>query len=149
MSYLKEQLFRLTESVLAAGGFELIEIAVKGSSRKPLIQFFIDRRGGLTIDHCAQASADIQAALDAADFGLDDYRLEVSSPGTDRLLKTRRDFERNLGRNVRVTYRDEAGLKEMDGVIDSIRDDGLLVAGEEAVMIPWDRMAYAKLRLKW
>jgi len=135
--------------VLAAGGFEIIEIAVKGSGRRPLIQFAIDRKGGLTIDHCAQASRTIQSVLDVAGLGLDDYRLEVSSPGTDRLLKTRKDFERNAGRMVRVAYREEAGLKEMEGVIDSVRDDGLLVAGEKTVTLPWDCITYAKILLKW
>ncbi|MBN1896013.1 ribosome maturation factor RimP [bacterium] len=149
MSSLQERLIRLTESLLAAGGFELVEIAVKGHGRSLLIQFFIDRKGGLTIDHCAQASANIQAVLDGVDLGLEDYRLEVSSPGTDRPLKTRRDFERNLGRNVRVAYRGEKGMTEADGLVDAVRDDGLLIAGEKTVVIPWDAVAYAKIRLKW
>jgi ribosome maturation factor RimP len=149
MYSLKEQLIRLTEGVLATGGFELIEVAVKGSGRRPLIQVFIDRKGGLTIDHCTQASQAIQAVLDDAGLDLGDYRLEVSSPGTDRLLKTRRDFERNLGRKVRMAYREEAGLKELEGVIDSVRDDGLVVAGEKTVTLPWDSIAYAKILLKW
>jgi ribosome maturation factor RimP len=76
-------------------GYELVDLE---SSRSGLLRIFIDSPRGITVEDCAKVSNHFTRAF--AVEGIDYERLEVSSPGLDRPLKTLADFERFAGRDV-------------------------------------------------
>ena len=89
-------------------GCELLEIEFHGG----LLRITLDHPDGVTLEHCQNFSKQASAVLDLEDFGSGSYVLEVSSPGLDRKLYGPRDYERFLGRLVRVTFRvPETGRK--------------------------------------
>jgi len=100
----KPELIGLLEPVVAAAGYELVEIEFSPASARALLRVYIDRRDAehVTIDDCAAASAAISGVLDAADPIERAYELEVSSPGFDRPLRTRAHFERFAGGEAKV-----------------------------------------------
>ena len=75
----------------------------------------IDRRDGapVTVDDCARASRAIEARLDGGAVIAERYRLEVSSPGVERPLRTAADFRRFAGRRVSVVSPDLGGRVEV------------------------------------
>ena len=75
--------------------YELVDLE---SSRSGLLRIFIDSPRGITVEDCAKVSNHLTRAF--AVEGIDYERLEVSSPGLDRPLKTLGDFERFAGRDV-------------------------------------------------
>lgn len=95
---------KLVAEVIAGSETELVDLEVKGGKNNPVIRVFLDEPGGISIDRCVALSRDLTDLIDMQDFLLRNYRLEVSSPGIDRPLKSRRDFERNIGREVDITY---------------------------------------------
>ena len=94
-------------------GFELVELQVSGGGR--LLRVFIDRPGGITLDHCAEVSRHLTRLL--AVEGIDYERLEVSSPGLDRALRKAVDFARFAGSNIDVRMRtpDASGRRHFTG----------------------------------
>jgi ribosome maturation factor RimP len=87
--------------LVAATGCELVHAEWKGGA----LVLFIDRLpAGVSLADCEHVAKLASALLDVLDFGQGRYVLEVSSPGLDRQLYRPRDFERFLGRLVRVTY---------------------------------------------
>jgi len=78
-------------------GYELVDLE---SSRSGLLRIFIDSARGITVEDCAKVSNHLTRAF--AVEGIDYERLEVSSPGLDRPLKTLGDFERFAGRDVTI-----------------------------------------------
>lgn len=88
--------------VLAGYGLELADLELKGEGRRQVLRIFIDKPGGVTLDDCAEVSRDVSALLEVEDPIEGAYTLEVSSPGLDRPLKKPRDFERHIGRLVRI-----------------------------------------------
>jgi ribosome maturation factor RimP len=92
------------KDVARASGCELLACEFKGS----VLRLVIDRPEGVTIDDCQQVSKQASALLDVADFGSNRYLLEVSSPGLDRKFYSTEDYERYLGRKIRITWRDPA-----------------------------------------
>ena len=78
-------------------GYELVDLE---SSRSGLLRIFIDSPRGITVEDCAKVSNHLTRAF--AVEGIDYERLEVSSPGLDRPLKTLGDFERFSGRDVTI-----------------------------------------------
>lgn len=92
---------------LSGLGFDLVELRMGGTARRPHITVRIDRSADpehqVTVDDCARASRALEAWLDQASVGAGGrYILEVSSPGLDRPLRTAADWRRFTGRPVDV-----------------------------------------------
>ena len=110
----------VAERTLAGMGFELVDARASGSGR--FLSIFIDRPGGITVDHCAEVSRQLSRVFEVE--GIDYDRLEVSSPGLDRPLRKAADFERFAGSKVDVKMRrpDESGRKRFVGLLSGARD---------------------------
>lgn len=96
-------------AVAGQAGCELIHAEFRGGT----LRIFLDRPEGVTLDDCTRVSKEVSALLDVLDFGRGRYTLEVSSPGLDRPLYRTADYERFVGRLIRLTRRDpETRAKE-------------------------------------
>ncbi|MFO7764811.1 MAG: ribosome maturation factor RimP [Pelovirga sp.] len=83
-------------------GFELVDIEYRREPQGWVLRFFLDKKGGITLDDCAMASRQISSLLDVEDIIPTAYHLEVSSPGLARPLKKRTDFDRFSGQQIKV-----------------------------------------------
>jgi ribosome maturation factor RimP len=110
----------VAEMTLAGMGFELVDARASGGGRH--LSIFIDRAGGITVDHCAEVSRQLSRVFEVE--GIDYDRLEVSSPGLDRPLRKAADFERFAGNKVDVKMRtpDASGRKRFAGVLRGAQD---------------------------
>ena len=99
---LRESIEKLVTPYLKLQGAELVELQLSGSPRRQTLRIDVDRMNGLTVDECARLSRGIADVLDTHDPIGGRYVLEVSSPGLDRPLKSDRDYERAVGRTVKV-----------------------------------------------
>jgi ribosome maturation factor RimP len=109
---LKEKLFGLLEPVVSDLGYELLDIEFSSAGRSSLVRVYLDRTDGdaVGLDDCERASRAIGATLDIADPIGHEYRLEVSSPGFDRPLRTAAHFARFAGSEARIEL-----AKPLDG----------------------------------
>ncbi len=89
------------ESTLAGLGYELVDLERSGKGL--FLCIFIDKPGGVNVDDCAAVSHHVTRWLAVENIDYD--RLEVSSPGLDRLLKKERDFVRFTGQKARIRLR--------------------------------------------
>jgi len=94
-------LHALLERTLAGLGYELVDLERSGKGR--LLRVFIDKAGGVNVEDCASVSHHLNRLL--AVEGVNYDRLEVSSPGLDRLLRKERDFVRFTGQKARIKLR--------------------------------------------
>ncbi len=136
--------------VLETAGYDLVEIKLVVSHGRRTLRIFIDKPGGVNVGDCATASRAISAVLDESDLLDGRYFLEVSSPGAERALRGREDFERFAGRKARLRVRsEEKGLEVVDGTIGDLDGDTLkfeLVDGT-VIAVPLGRIAGANLSL--
>jgi len=91
----------LLEATLGGMGYELVGVERPAKGR--LLRIYIDKPGGVTVDDCAAVSHQVSRVLAVENVNYD--RLEVSSPGLDRLLKGERDFVCFAGQRARVRTR--------------------------------------------
>jgi ribosome maturation factor RimP len=99
----------LVEPVCRAHGLELVQVAIATDHGHSVLRVTIDRPGselgagaGVSLADCQAVSRDLGPALDVHDAVRGSYRLEVSSPGLDRPLVKKPDFERFAGREIKV-----------------------------------------------
>ena len=91
----------LLETTVTGMGYELA--GVEHPARGGLLRVYIDKPGGVNVDDCAAVSHQLTRMLAVENVNYD--RLEVSSPGLDRLLRKERDFARFTGQKARVKMR--------------------------------------------
>lgn len=149
---LSTRLDGIVRPIVQSLGLELVEIAFFGRGKKGLLRITIDRDGGIGVEECERVSKLVGHALDAADPIEYAYRLEVSSPGLDRPLKTRDDFIKYRGRLAKITTRipvegervQVGRLGELDG--DVLR---LVVSENRETRIALGDIARARLEVEW
>jgi ribosome maturation factor RimP len=138
------------ERLAGSRGIDLVDVVLKGAGSHRFLQVFLDRKGGISIDECADASRELSAWIDLRFPDAGSHRLEVSSPGLDRPLKTAKDFERNLGRSVTVEWTSEGKTRQSVGVLQSAGDETVTLADGKLIFdIPIERIVRAKIKLKW
>lgn len=136
---------------LEAEGFELVLAEYYAAGSRSLLRLRIDRPGGVTVEECAQVSQHIGAWLDVIDPFPGPYRLEVSSPGVNRPLVRREDFERFAGQTARIIFREASGQrKTVVGVLQGIQEDVVRVmTGEDLYCIEFPAISKAQLQYRW
>jgi len=133
----------LVTPVVEGAGFELVEVTFGRESGTRVLRVTVDRPGSsLDLDTIAELAGKVSRRLDLEGFTPGPYRLEVSSPGIERLLKRREEFEQFLGSQVKV---------KSHGFIDNVRNHtGELVSADaEAIVIATEggerRVDYAEI----
>jgi ribosome maturation factor RimP len=141
---LRERLIALIEPVVADLGCELVELDLSPG----LVRIFVDRAAGVRIEDCEQVSREVSALLDVEDPIPTAYRLEVSSPGADRVLRTRAHFERFVGSRVWVELKvaREGGRRRYTGRLAGVADEGIALAvDDQTVSVEFREIGKAKL----
>jgi len=139
----------LLERTLPGMGYELVD--VQASSKGRLVRVFIDKPEGIDVEDCARVS-DHLTRLFAVE-NVDYERLEVSSPGLDRLLRKSADFERFAGENAQVRLRTMLdNRRNFTGTLRGVRDGNVMLetdAGTSA--LPLDAIERARLvpKIDW
>jgi ribosome maturation factor RimP len=124
-------LYGLLERSVVSLGYEMVDLEV--SNRGKLLRLFIDKPEGINIDDCVFVSNQIGNVL-AIENDIDYDRLEVSSPGLDRLLKKEADFIRFTGERIKVKLRMPVeGRKNFVGVLRGLQQGELLIECESTV----------------
>jgi ribosome maturation factor RimP len=126
---LMDKLFKMVNTELSMMGFELIDLEFVGKS----LRLTIDKPGGVTLGDCVSVTRRVSLLLDAEDPIASNYRLEVSSPGLNRKLKTAREFEHFSGRRAKVQT--EEGI--FRGTITALKGENVIfdVEGSEVSVV--------------
>lgn len=134
---------RLLDTTVSGLGYELVEWERSGKGN--LLRLFVDKTGGINVDDCAQISQHLSRVL--AVEGVNYERLEVSSPGLDRILRTARDFERFAGEKVRVKLRImQNGQRYFTGILRTV-NDGKLGLDVDGTLFEFELGGVEKTRL--
>ena len=150
------ELERRIEGILSPAveglGYELVRLMLAGGDRDGRLQLMAERRDGvaMTIDDCERLSRTVSAILDVEDPIVGTYTLEVSSPGIDRPLVRRKDWERWIGHVARIELDEPLdGRKRFKGVLLGLDGELTRVRLEDGaeVRLPLARVARAKLVL--
>lgn len=120
----------LVEETVAGMGYELVAFERSG---RALLQIFIDKPGGITVEDCELVSHQLTRLFTVENVDYD--RLEISSPGLDRPLKKESDFVRFAGEQAKLKLRQPvAGRKNFVGVLGALKDGVLQLTVEGAVV---------------
>jgi ribosome maturation factor RimP len=145
-----ERVREIAEQTAAERGLELVHAEVAGPEGKPILRIFIDKPGGVTHEDCSEVSHHLGTVLDVEDFIHSAYTLEVSSPGLERGLYKRQDYERFAGSLARLKSRTPVnGQRNFRGRIIGLEGDQIIFEDKTSgrVRVPFEAVVKANLEM--
>jgi len=147
---IEERVREIAERVALDHGLELVHAEVAGPENKPIVRLFIDKPQGVTHEDCSEMSHHVGTVLDVEDFIHAAYTLEVSSPGLERGLYKRADYERFSGHPARMKVRQPVnGQRNFRGRIVGIEGDEVVFEDKTSgrVLVPLESIVKANLEI--
>ncbi|MCR4432996.1 MAG: ribosome maturation factor RimP [Coprothermobacterota bacterium] len=144
---LLSQIENLCKPILARAGFALLEVEVH-PGKEPRVIFIIYKPEGVSIADCERVTGILSEHVDQ--FFAGRYHLEVSSPGLDRELKRREEFDLFKGREVRILLkRPIEGEDTVEGILEGLEGENVrLRSGAKAFAFPLEVVQKARLIFK-
>ena len=146
----EEKVREIAGRVASEQGLELVHAEVGASGRAAVVRIFIDKPGGVTHEDCAAMSLHIGTILDVEDFIHSAYTLEVSSPGLERGLYKREDYERFAGQLAKMKSREAVnGQRNFRGRIVGVEGDRVVFDDKTngRVLVPLTAIVKANLEI--
>jgi ribosome maturation factor RimP len=140
--------------IIAEMGLEIVDVEFLRRDGSEVLCFYLDRPGGIGVDDLKEASRAIENILEVTEIVDGRYRLEVSSPGIDRPLRSKDDFTRHRGSLVKIRLFEPLpdGARSLAGVIVAVKGEHLILRreGEDLELsLPLDNIARAKPQIDW
>ena len=144
-----ERVKELLQPLIEERGLKLVDVEYI-TAGKPVLRIYVYNPEGTSIEDCEWISRRIGALLDVEDLIPVSYILEVSSPGLDRKLKNKEEYEIFKGRDVKIITKEPINGKNVyEGVLKGLEDDNVLLQENgKIIKIPLEKISKANLEFK-
>lgn len=147
-----DKIKEIIEPILQEEQIELVEIIFRKETGRQVLRLLVDKYGGIRMVDCVKLNEKISQVLDQADIIQESYVIEVASPGIDRLFKTIRDYQRAIGRLVRVTLAERIlDKKEYIARLEEVSDTGVKIDAKKKgiIDIPFEKIVRAREEIEF
>lgn len=151
MANIEEKVEELIKDKIENMGYNLYDVEYAKEGPNYYLRIFIDNEKGINLDDCEKVSDEINEKLDEADYIKEQYYLEVSSPGIERILRKDRHLEQNIGKQVeaKLFKKDEKGNKNYTGELKAFDTDTITIETSEEIKIERKNIAQLKTVYNW
>jgi ribosome maturation factor RimP len=148
---LKDRVIQIAESVCKERNIHLVEVQTKFSKQQVLFRVYVDTESGITLGECEKVSRKLLDLIDMDENFPRNYRLDVSSPGLDRPLKTDFDFKKNINQMINAVVLDGAKKKQYSGRLVHFDGDFIYLQPDKGdeFALPRETLEHVKIKLKW
>lgn len=146
-----DKIKELVEKITLETGVDLYDLEMKNTNKGKVLRVYITRQGGVSLSECSRVSRLMSRELDVIDLIANHYFLEVSSPGLERALKTKKHYEQAVEEQIKVTYRQDNKNVTDYGKLQEVTENGIVlekdITGKEApplLSIPFESIKKAR-----
>jgi ribosome maturation factor RimP len=151
----KEIVAQVSHEFLQEHGLDLYDVEFVKECKDWFLRVYIDKlwedkEEYISLEDCEKVSRFLSDRLDETDPIEQNYYLEVSSPGMERVLKTQSDYGKYRGRLIEISlYEPLDGNKKYQGLLASFDEDKIVIEDENKneIMLPLDKVAKVKLKV--
>lgn len=149
MANIEEKVEKLVKEPIEKIGYKLYDVEYSKEGKDYFLRIFIDKDNGIDLNDCEKVNDAISDILDEANYIKEQYFLEVSSPGIERILRKDKHLEENIGEeiNIRLFKKDENGLKEYQGILKKF--DNEFIELQDSVKIERKNISQIKKVYNW
>jgi ribosome maturation factor RimP len=125
----EQRIQAVAEPLIDSMGLALVHIECVVHNRQKFVRIYMDKPNGVGLDDCVAVSRELGDLIDIHIEDIGPYRLEVSSPGPNRPLKTKADFIRFQGEKIKIETHDVVeGRRKFTGILEKTNDDSVTIA---------------------
>ena len=145
MNGIKKRLEETLREHIENNGYELIEIDQHSLRKGIKFVLYIDHKNGIGLDDCVTVSKASEMIIDEF-IDPESYELEVSSPGLDRKLTKKEDFDRFIGKTIKIKLKEKLNdRKNFKGLLTDRIGDLVVLEDDEVFEIPMDRIDICRI----
>lgn len=136
MAKIEEKVESLVKEKIRNIGYELYDVLYVKEGSNKILRIVIDSENGISLDDCEKVNNEIKEIIDDANPIEEQYFLEISSPGIERLLRKDWQLKKFKGAevNIKLFKKDENGKKEYTGTLGEITETALQVEVEKKII---------------
>ncbi len=133
MANIEEKVENLLNNKIEELGYDLYDVEYAKEGKNYYLRIFIDKPEGIDLTDCEKVNDAINTLLDDANYIKEQYFLEVSSPGIERVLRKDKHLEQNKGKEIRINLFKKAqnGNKEYQGILKDFNDAQIIIEIED------------------
>lgn len=137
MANIEEKVESLVKGKIESLGYSLYDVEYAKEGPNYFLRIFIDKPEGIDLNDCEKVNNAIMDDLDKKDPIKEQYFLEVSSPGVERILKKDSHLEQNIGKEVQIKLfkKDENNKKEYKGKLKEFDENQIIIEEEKDIKI--------------
>ncbi len=135
MAKIEEKVEELIKDKIENIGYSLYDVEYAKEGPNYYLRVYIDSPNGIDLNDCEKVSNEINDVLDEANYIKEQYFLEVSSPGIERILRKDSHLKQNIGNKVEVKLfkKDENGNKNYIGELKEFDEDTITVKATDKI----------------
>lgn len=151
MANIEEKVENLLQETIEKLGYELYDVEYAKEGKNYFLRIFIDKPEGIDLNDCEKVNNEINEILDKADYIKEQYFLEVSSPGIERILRKDKHLKENLGKKIQIKlFNPIEGKKEYIGKLEKYDEEKIEINIEEKnIQIPRKTISLIKTVYEW
>ena len=149
MANIEQKVENLLKDKIEKIGYDLYDVEYVKEGKNYFLRIYIDKPEGIDLKDCEKVNDEISDLLDEADYIKDQYFLEVSSPGIERILRKDKHLEQNKGNEIviKLFKKDEAGNKEYQGILKEFNEN--FIELDENIQVERKNIAQIKTVYHW
>ena len=149
MANIEKKVENLLKEKIENLGYDLYDVEYAKEGKNYFLRIYIDKPEGIDLNDCEKVNNEISDILDEANYIKDQYFLEVSSPGIERVLRKNKHLEQNKGKEIAIKLfrKDEKGNKEYQGILKDFNDETIIL--EDDITIERKQIAQIKTIYEW
>lgn len=149
MASIEEKIEDLVKNKIENIGYELYDVEYVKEGKNFFLRIYIDSPKGIDLNDCEKVNNEITDILDEKDYIKEQYFLEVSSPGIERILKKDKHLKDNIGNlvGIKLFSKDDNGKKEYQEILKSFDEENIFLEGD--IKIPRKNIAQIKTIYNW
>ncbi len=151
MAKIEERVESLIEEKITNLGYNLYDVEYVKEGKDYYLRIYIDKETGISLEDCELVSNNITEVLDEADYIKEQYFLEVSSPGVERVLKKDKHLQNNIGTNISIKlFKPFNGKKQYEGILKGFDETYIEIeCQEENLKIERQNIGQIKTIFNW
>lgn len=147
---IKKEIIEKISEIIRGFDYLLIDIVVRGSEQKPILEIFVDNETGVSADDCAEISKAVGEYLDDGELISSGYRLDVSSPGVERPLKFLQQYPKHLNRQFELSFTSGDEVKNIKAKLKAVEGERLVfVKGKDEYVLSIGDIKSAKVLISF
>lgn len=151
MAKIEDKVEQLVKDPIEKLGYSLYDVEYVKEGPEYYLRIYIDKESGIDLNDCEKVSNEINEILDKADYIKEQYYLEVSSPGIERILRKDKHLEQNISKNVEIKLfkKDNNGKKEYTGKLKAFNQEEIIIETDKEIAIERKNIAQIKTIYEW